>query len=161
MCRALREQVLSQANDSSAAGTSTYRGMNNYVDYTKGFRREHTIASEKGSGMHGPLRANVNVRSSVRFDYQPDVCKDYKETGYCGYGDSCKFVHDRSDYKSGWELERVCGCGTWSHGHRLKQKDLLPGCSYRLCAKHVSVPSGLHVKACSCLEQLSCCALLT
>lgn len=25
-----------------------------------------------------------------RFDYQPDICKDYKETGRCGYGDSCK-----------------------------------------------------------------------
>ena len=24
--------------------------MNNYVDYNKGFRREHTIGSEKGSG---------------------------------------------------------------------------------------------------------------
>lgn len=62
-------------------------------------------------------------------DYQPDICKDYKgmyrtnyfklsfmivlhlhtymlETGYCGYGDSCKFLHDRGDYKSGWQLER-------------------------------------------------------
>ena len=86
---------------------NTYKGMNAYTDYTKGFRREHTIASEKGTGMHGPLRANVHIRSSVRFDYQPDVCKDYKETGFCGYGDACKFVHDRSDYKSGWEIERV------------------------------------------------------
>merc|ERR1712078_266276 len=23
------------------------------------------------------------------------ICKDYKETGYCGYGDTCKFLHDR------------------------------------------------------------------
>lgn len=23
------------------------------------------------------------------------VCKDYKETGRCGYGDSCVFMHDR------------------------------------------------------------------
>ena len=37
---------------------------------------------------------------------QPDICKDYKETGFCGYGDSCKFLHDRGDYKSGWQLER-------------------------------------------------------
>ena len=44
---------------------------------------------------------------TVRFDYQPDICKDYKETGFCGYGDSCKFVHDRGDYKSGWELDKV------------------------------------------------------
>lgn len=81
--------------------------MNNYIDYKKGFRRENTIGAEKGSGAHGPLRASSHIRTTVRFDYQPDICKDYKETGFCGYGDSCKFVHDRSDYKSGWELEKV------------------------------------------------------
>ena len=32
--------------------------------------------------------------------------KDYKETGFCGFGDSCKFIHDRSDYKMGWQIER-------------------------------------------------------
>ena len=47
------------------------------------------------------------MRQTAIFDYKPDICKDYKETGYCGYGDSCKFIHDRSDYKSGWELDRV------------------------------------------------------
>ena len=26
--------------------------------------------------------------------------------GYCGFGDSCKFLHDRSDYKHGWQIER-------------------------------------------------------
>ena len=46
------------------------------------------------------------MRTTIRFDYQPDICKDYKETGYCGYGDSCKFLHDRGDYKSGWQLDR-------------------------------------------------------
>ncbi len=146
-CRALREKVLAQANPDSAEALpsdGTYKGINNYTDYTKvctrfvaltphivwhavmhvsivslfawnqadcwllqGFRREHTIGAEKGTGIHGPLRANVHARMSVRFDYQPDICKDYKETGFCGYGDACKFVHDRSDYKSGWEMERV------------------------------------------------------
>ena len=38
-------------------------------------------------------------------DYQPDICKDYKETGYCGFGDTCKFLHDRSDYLAGWQLD--------------------------------------------------------
>ncbi|KAK9806809.1 hypothetical protein WJX72_003538 [[Myrmecia] bisecta] len=106
--RALREAVLRQGEDPDAVlgEEGSYKGMNNYVDYRKGFRREHTIGAEKGSGAHGPLRGSVNIRSTVRFDYQPDVCKDYKETGFCGYGDACKFVHDRSDYKSGWELER-------------------------------------------------------
>ncbi|KVI04330.1 Zinc finger, CCCH-type [Cynara cardunculus var. scolymus] len=41
-----------------------------------------------------------------RFDYQRDVCKDYKQTGYCGYGESCKFLHDYGDYKSGWHQRR-------------------------------------------------------
>lgn len=31
---------------------------------------------------------------------------DYKETGYCGFGDSCKFLHDRGDYKMGWQIEK-------------------------------------------------------
>ena len=34
----------------------------------------------------GPVRATEHIRISCRFDYQPDICKDYKETGYCGYG---------------------------------------------------------------------------
>ncbi|KAI8137371.1 hypothetical protein BJV82DRAFT_635628 [Fennellomyces sp. T-0311] len=54
----------------------------------------------------GPQRAPANVRVTARFDYQPDVCKDYKETGFCGYGDSCIFLHDRGDYKTGWQLEK-------------------------------------------------------
>ncbi|KAI7874487.1 hypothetical protein K492DRAFT_137807 [Lichtheimia hyalospora FSU 10163] len=54
----------------------------------------------------GPQRAPANIRVTARFDYQPDVCKDYKETGFCGYGDSCIFLHDRGDYKTGWQLEK-------------------------------------------------------
>ncbi|TWW70313.1 RING finger protein 113A [Takifugu flavidus] len=27
-------------------------------------------------------------------------------SGFCGFGDSCKFLHDRSDYKHGWQIER-------------------------------------------------------
>ena len=34
----------------------------------------------------GPLQAPSFLRSTVRWDYQPDICKDYKETGYCGFG---------------------------------------------------------------------------
>lgn len=109
--RARREAVLRQATEGAQEDTS-YKGMNDYIDYRKGFRREHTIGNEKGTGLHGPLRASTNVRMTVRFDYQPDICKDYKETGFCGYGDACKFVHDRSDYKSGWELDKVRSCLT-------------------------------------------------
>ena len=26
--------------------------------------------------------------------------------GFCGFGDSFKFLHDRSDYKHGWQIEK-------------------------------------------------------
>ena len=54
----------------------------------------------------GPLKAPTFVRTTARFDYQPDICKDYKETGFCGFGDTCIYLHDRGDTKSGWEMER-------------------------------------------------------
>ncbi|GFP91920.1 zinc finger CCCH domain-containing protein 1 [Phtheirospermum japonicum] len=110
--RAIRERVLKQAEEALKGKNKgdgpekLYKGLHGYTDYKAGFRREHTVASEKAGGSHGPLRASAHIRVSARFDYQPDICKDYKETGYCGYGDSCKFMHDRGDYKSGWQIEK-------------------------------------------------------
>jgi RING finger protein 113A len=112
--RAIRERQLKQAeasvkNDPSASGSSSgdvYKGINGYTDHKAGFRRENTVSGEKAAGAHGPLRAPAYIRISTQIDYQPGICKDYKQTGYCGYGDACKFMHDRGDYKSGWQLER-------------------------------------------------------
>lgn len=70
----------------------------------------------------GPMKSVENLRVTVRFDYQPDICKDYKETGYCGYGDSCKFMHDRGDYKTGWQLER-----DWEEKQKSKRESALAG----------------------------------
>ncbi len=38
----------------------------------------------------GPVKAPANVRTITVTDFAPDVCKDYKQTGFCGFGDSCK-----------------------------------------------------------------------
>lgn len=54
----------------------------------------------------GPIRAAASVRVTARFDYQPDICKDYKETGFCGFGDTCIYLHDRGDTLNGWQLEQ-------------------------------------------------------
>lgn len=87
------------------ADDKVYRGMNNYTQY---ITKKDTAAGNASSGMvrKGPIRAPEHLRATVRWDYQPDICKDYKETGFCGFGDSCKFLHDRSDYKAGWQLEK-------------------------------------------------------
>lgn len=45
----------------------------------------------KGSQKYGPIKGGPNnIKTITVVDYQPDVCKDYKETGYCGFGDTCK-----------------------------------------------------------------------
>ncbi|TBT98443.1 hypothetical protein CWI37_1753p0010 [Hamiltosporidium tvaerminnensis] len=32
---------------------------------------------------------------SKTIDHNKGICKQYKETGYCSYGDSCVFLHER------------------------------------------------------------------
>lgn len=80
-----------------------YKGQAFYQSFTK--KDPAAIGSNKFTGTQGPIRAPTFLRATCVFDYKPDICKDYKETGYCGFGDSCKFIHDRGDYKSGYELE--------------------------------------------------------
>lgn len=127
--RAIRERVLKQAEEalkgkekSSSSSEKLYKGIHGYTDYKAGFRREQTVSGEKAGGAHGPLRASAHIRVSARFDYQPDICKDYKETGYCGYGDSCKFMHDRGDYKSGWQMEKE-----WDEAEKVRKRNLALG----------------------------------
>lgn len=74
-----------------------YHGLNQYSNYIE--KRETT--GIKGVGLTyvqlwenslltfhraGPVRASSTIRMTSRMDFQPDLCKDYKETGYCGYG---------------------------------------------------------------------------
>ncbi|KAK7823978.1 zinc finger ccch domain-containing protein 1 [Quercus suber] len=126
--RALCERSLKQAEEALKGGGKSsgdeklYKGIHGYTDYKAGFRREQTFASGKAGGAHGPLRASAHIRVFARFDYQPDICKDYKETGYCGYGDSCKFMHDRGDYKSGWQMEKE-----WDEAEKARKRNLALG----------------------------------
>lgn len=89
-----------------------YRGANNYAKFVE---KKDTAFGSAHKTATGPQRAPAHLRSTVRWDYAPDICKDYKETGFCGFGDSCKFMHDRSDYKFGWQLEREMKEGTYGN----------------------------------------------
>jgi len=54
----------------------------------------------------GPIKAPTNIRTITITDYAPDVCKDYKKTGFCGFGDNCKYLHTREAYAAGWQLDK-------------------------------------------------------
>ncbi|KAJ5495116.1 Pre-mRNA-splicing factor cwc24 [Penicillium diatomitis] len=83
----------------------TYKGSANYSN----FIQKNPDAPTK---QFGPMKAPTNVRTVTVMDFAPDVCKDWKQTGWCGFGDSCKFLHAREDYKQGWELDRDWEIGT-------------------------------------------------
>ena len=96
---------------SSAAGRKGDDDDNGPTTTTAAIDANERIASfsrnaPRSKFLAGPLRATTFVRTTARFDYQPDVCKDYRDTGFCGFGDTCIYLHDRGDTKSGWEMER-------------------------------------------------------
>ncbi|EPZ35279.1 hypothetical protein ROZALSC1DRAFT_27895 [Rozella allomycis CSF55] len=82
-----------------------YHGKDGYKTYIE--KRECINPKMRAAG---PIRLPSHMKTNIRYDYQPDICKDYKETGYCAFGDSCKFLHDssdiRGDYKFGWQLDK-------------------------------------------------------
>jgi RING finger protein 113A len=86
--------------DAPANDDGTYKGS---AAYTSHIQKN----PDKSNNKHvGPVKAPTNVRAITVTDFAPDVCKDYKQTGFCGFGDSCKFLHAREDYKQGWQLDK-------------------------------------------------------
>ncbi|KAJ1919971.1 RNA-splicing factor [Mycoemilia scoparia] len=106
----LEKKVKAQQNNSNNANSDggrsdEYKGQASYKTFIKPEDSKFGNAAS-AKNRTGPIRAPSHLRSTTVFDYQPDICKDYKETGFCGYGDSCIYMHDRGDYKSGWQLEK-------------------------------------------------------
>jgi len=86
--------------DAPANDDGTYKGSAAYSSHIQ-------KNPDKSANKHvGPVKAPTNVRAITVTDFAPDVCKDYKQTGFCGFGDSCKFLHAREDYKQGWQLDK-------------------------------------------------------
>lgn len=103
------EEAAQLAETLAAKDDGLYHGAKNYKSQLP-----------TGSSKFGATAGPSNVRQITITDYQPDVCKgesralcllwqtltlspptDYKETGFCGYGDSCKFVRSLIDSPGG------------------------------------------------------------
>lgn len=77
---------------------------------------EEQLKKKKTSGtLKGPQVAQKAKRVTTRVDYNPERCKDYYEHGYCPFGDTCIYIHDRGDYKSGFQLDQE-----WNEAQRKK-----------------------------------------
>lgn len=83
----------------SQAPDGTYKGLANQTS----FIQKNPDAPTRTVG---PIKAPTNIRTITVTDFAPDVCKDWKVTGWCGFGDNCKFLHAREDYKQGWQLDK-------------------------------------------------------
>ncbi|KAL9630651.1 MAG: hypothetical protein Q9164_006313, partial [Protoblastenia rupestris] len=98
----------SKPTPSTDASDRTYKGTSSYPTYTP----TNNLNAPPPSKTVGPIKAPTNIRTITVTDFAPDVCKDYKQTGFCGFGDSCKFLHARENYKQGWELDKDWEIGT-------------------------------------------------
>ena len=59
--------------------TDTYKGQASY----QSFIQKNPNAPTRTVG---PVKAPTNIRTITVTDFAPDVCKDYKQTGFCGFG---------------------------------------------------------------------------
>ena len=103
-----RARPTKPGSEIEAVNDGNYKGAAGYKSFIPKNPDARTI---------GPVKAPTNVRTITVTDFAPDVCRDYKQTGFCGFGDSCKFLHAREDYKQGWELDK-----DWEIGSKNKKK---------------------------------------
>ncbi|KAK4133416.1 hypothetical protein BT67DRAFT_442861 [Trichocladium antarcticum] len=97
--RAMAHPANTTAANPAAPPDGTYKGLAHQTRYVA----RNPDAPRRGVG---PIKAATNIRTVTITDMAPDVCKDYRQTGFCGFGDGCKFLHAREDYAHGWQLDK-------------------------------------------------------
>lgn len=60
---------------STSGPDGTYKGASNYTSFIQ--------KNPDAPKQFGPVKASTNVRTVTTMDFAPDVCKDWKQTGFC------------------------------------------------------------------------------
>lgn len=79
-------------SSTASAPDGTYKGTANYSS----FIQKNPDAPNK---QFGPIKAPTNVRTVTVMDFAPDVCKDWKQTGWCGFGMSLDTHQKKNEYR--------------------------------------------------------------
>lgn len=96
---AAKQDTKQPSAGNTTTSTDSYKGSAGY----QSFIRKNPDGPKRSVG---PVKGPSSIRTITVTDFAPDVCKDYKQTGFCGFGDSCKFLHEREDYKQGWQIDK-------------------------------------------------------
>jgi RING finger protein 113A len=96
-----RAKIEAEAKAAGPLGDGVYRGVAGFTKFV-----EDGDKNRPKQARRGPSTGSAYAKVSCVFDYAMPICKDWKTSGTCGYGDNCIYLHDRTDYKNGWELER-------------------------------------------------------
>lgn len=77
------QKLLGSTRALSKAGQpdGTYKGLANQTSFIQ-------KSADAPKRTVGPIKAPTNIRTITVTDFAPDVCKDYKQTGFCGFGDN-------------------------------------------------------------------------
>ncbi len=95
---------MTKLNKDGKTNTKYYKGNNAYANHSL-TEEQIEKAAENYKLKTGPQRnSSTAIRNTCQFDYNKSLCKDYHDAGYCVFGNSCLYLHDRSTEKSGWEL---------------------------------------------------------
>ena len=76
----LRRIEISNGIKEGTLDPSVYRGKNGYASYFD--RSEEDLKRKQFNGTLGPTKHSSYMKSSSRIDYNPELCKDYFETGH-------------------------------------------------------------------------------
>lgn len=78
--KSLIPKTLDQVSSNKVSGLALYYKFIVFINISKFTNYFNTYTVYRNQG---PIRAPSFLRATCRFDYAPDICKDYKETGLC------------------------------------------------------------------------------